>query len=181
MIVFFGDSLTAGYGLDDPSTEGFPLAFSQRSKRQACHIAWSAPDSVAKPPPAVFAGSIGFCASPSMFFLALGANDGLRGIEPSVSKANLQAIIDRVSTKNPAVKIVLAGMMMPPSMGESYVRDFAAIYPALAKKNQIPFVPFLLAGVGGDPLLNQRDRIHPTAAGQAVIAETVWNVLRPLL
>jgi acyl-CoA thioesterase-1 len=116
-----------------------------------------------------------------LFVLALGGNDGLRGIEPAVSQRNLQGIIDRVRAKNPATKIVLAGMMMPPSLGADYVRDFGAMYPALAAANHLALVPFLLDGVGGDEDLNQRDGIHPTAAGHAMVAETVWKVLKPLL
>ena len=113
--------------------------------------------------------------------LALGGNDGLRGIEPSVSRASLQRIFDRVREKNPSAKLILAGMMMPPSLGADYVREFAAMYPALAKENSADLIPFLLEGVGGDPALNQADQIHPTARGHAVVAETVWRALQPLL
>jgi acyl-CoA thioesterase-1 len=116
-----------------------------------------------------------------VFVLELGGNDGLRGIEPAVSRANLQGIIDRVRAKNPAVKILLAGMQMPPSLGPDYTSDFAAIYPELAEKNHVSLVPFLLDGVALDPELNQRDGIHPTAAGHRKVAETVWAYLLPLL
>jgi len=116
-----------------------------------------------------------------IFVLALGANDGLRGIEPAVSAANLQGIIDRVRATHPAARIVLAGMLLPPNMGEDYAREFAAMFPALAAKNRVMFIPFLLAGVGGRADLNQPDGMHPTAAGAAVVAENVWAVLRPLL
>jgi acyl-CoA thioesterase-1 len=86
-----------------------------------------------------------------------------------------------VRAKAPAAKIVLTGMMMPANMGESYVRRFAAIYPELAKKNDLVFVPFILEGVGGVPALNQADRIHPNARGHAIIAQHLWKTLRPLL
>jgi acyl-CoA thioesterase-1 len=181
-IVFFGDSLTAGYGLDDPATDAFPALI--QSKIEAAGLSYRV----------VNAGLSGETTagglrrvdwilrqSIDIFVLALGANDGLRGIEPSVSRANLQGIIDRVRAKNASVKIVLAGMNMPPSMGEAYVRDFAAIFPELAKKNETSFVPFLLEGVGGQRKLNQADQIHPSAEGHAILAGNVWKVLRPLL
>ncbi|MEO6001860.1 MAG: arylesterase [Opitutus sp.] len=181
-IVCFGDSLTAGYGLDDPDTEAFPARL--QSKVNEAGLSYRV----------VNAGLSGETTAGGLrrvdwilrqpvdvFVLALGGNDGLRGIDPSVSAANLQAIIDRVRAKNPATKILVAGMVMPPSMGESYARDFAAMYPAVATKNKTAFVPFLLEGVGGRAELNQADQIHPTASGQAILAETIWKVLRPLL
>jgi acyl-CoA thioesterase-1 len=181
-IVFFGDSLTAGYGLDDPSADAFPARVEEKIKEAGL------------PYRVVNAGLSGETSAGGLrrvdwilrqpidvFVLALGANDGLRGIEPSVTKSNLQRIIDRVREKNPAVKVVLAGMFMPPSMGEAYVREFGEIFPALAQKNKTEFVPFLLEGVGGNRKFNQPDQIHPTADGHARIAETVWKILRPLL
>jgi acyl-CoA thioesterase-1 len=116
-----------------------------------------------------------------VFVLALGGNDGLRGVDPAASRANLQGIIDKVRARYPAAKIVLAGMMMPPSMGEDYVRAFHDIYPALAEKNHVVLLPFLLDGVGGRPELNQPDGVHPTQRGHAMVAENVWKVLKPLL
>ncbi len=181
-IVFFGDSLTAGLGLAEPAEEAFPGLIQK--KLAAAHRPWRV----------VNAGSSGETTSGGLrrvdwilrqpvdvFVLELGGNDGLRGIEPAVSLKNLQGIIDRVRVKNPAVKILLAGMQMPPSLGPDYTRDFAAIYPALAEKNQLALVPFLLEGVGLRADLNQPDGIHPTAEGHAVVAETVWKYLAPLL
>lgn len=181
-LVFFGDSLTAGYGLDDPAADAFPARIAEKI------------DAAQLPYRVVNAGLSGETSAGGLrrvdwvlrqpidvFVLALGANDGLRGIEPSVTRENLQGIIDRVRAKHPRAKFVLAGMMMPPSMGSDYARDFRAVYPELAEKNGIAFIPFLLEGVGGDDALNQPDRIHPTAAGHAVLAETVWQVLQPLL
>jgi acyl-CoA thioesterase-1 len=181
-IVFFGDSLTAGYGLDDPAREAYPALVQE--KIDAAHLPWRV----------VNAGLSGETTSGGLrrvdwilrqpidiFVLALGANDGLRGIEPAVSAANLQAIIDRVRAKHPAIPIVVAGMQMPPNMGEDYAREFAAMYPAIAAKNHVVLIPFLLAGVGGHAELNQPDGIHPTAAGAAVVAENVWVALHPLL
>jgi len=181
-IVFFGDSLTAGYGLDDPDEDAYPALI--RKKIAAENLSWRV----------VNAGLSGETTAGGrrrvnwilrqpvdVFVLALGGNDGLRGIEPAVSQENLQAIINSVRAKYPAAKILLAGMQMPPSMGEDYAHAFAAMYPTLADKNQLPLVPFLLEGVGGHADLNQADGIHPTPAGHALVAETVWKKLRPLL
>lgn len=181
-IVFFGDSLTAGYGLNEPSEEAFPGLIQK--KLTAAHQPWHV----------VNAGSSGETTAGGLrrvdwilrqpvdvFVLELGGNDGLRGIEPAVSRSNLQGIIAHVRGKYPAAKILLAGMQMPPSFGPDYVRDFSAIYPELAAKNHLVLIPFLLVGVGGSDDLNQRDGIHPTAEGHAIVAETVWKYLEPLL
>ena len=181
-LVFFGDSLTAGYGLAEPAEQAFPALIQK--KIDAAHLPWRV----------VSAGLSGETTSGGLrridwvlrqpidaIVLELGGNDGLRGIEPAVSRSNLQGIIDRIRAKNPATTIVLAGMIMPPSLGADYVHDFAAMYPALAEQNHLALVPFLLEGVGGDSDLNQRDGIHPTAAGHAMVAENVWKVLKPLL
>ena len=182
VVVFFGDSLTAGYGLDDPASQAYPALIQQ--KLTAAGLRWRV----------VNAGLSGETTSGGarrvdwilrqpidIFVLALGANDGLRGIDVSVSRTNLQRIIDRVREKNPSAQIVLAGMMMPPTLGADYTREFAAIYPALAEKNRATLIPFLLERVGGVAALNQGDQIHPNPAGHTVIAETVWSQLQPLL
>jgi acyl-CoA thioesterase-1 len=181
-VVFFGDSLTAGYGLEDPAADAFPALIQK--KIEAAGLPWRV----------VNAGLSGETTAGGLrrvdwilrqpvdvFVLALGGNDGLRGIDPVTSRANLQGIIDKVRARAPAARIVLAGMTMPPSMGEDYVRAFHDMYPDLAKKNALALVPFLLEGVGGRPELNQADGIHPTARGHAMVAETVWKVLKPLL
>ncbi|MES1194541.1 MAG: arylesterase, partial [Opitutus sp.] len=116
-----------------------------------------------------------------IFVLELGGNDGLRGILPESSRANLQAMITRIRERYPNVKLVLAGMQMPAHMGADYTRQFAAMYPDLARENRLTLIPFLLEGVGGVPGLNQGDGIHPTAAGHKIVAETVWRALQPLL
>jgi acyl-CoA thioesterase-1 len=113
--------------------------------------------------------------------LALGANDGLRGLPVEQTEKNLQAIIDKVKAKNPHVKIVIAGMRMPPNLGEDYAAKFAAVFPELAARNHAALIPFLLDGVGGHVDLNQPDHIHPTAAGHKIVAENVWKILKPLL
>ena len=118
---------------------------------------------------------------PDIFILELGANDGLRGIPTEETQKNLQSIIDKVVAKYPECKLVLTGMMVPPSMGEDYGKAFTAIFPALAQKNNMAYVPFLLEGVAGEPELNQKDGVHPTAQGHKILAENVWKVLKPLL
>lgn len=180
-ILFFGDSLTAGYGLEDPSL-AFPALIQKRI------------DAEKLPYRVINAGLSGETTAGGLrridwvlrqpvdiFVLELGGNDGLRGLSPRDAQYNLQTLIDKVRAKNPQVKVVLAGMMMPPSLGQDYTRAFAAIYPTLAEKNQLTLVPFLLEGVGGNPALNQPDMIHPNAKGHALVAETVWKILRPML
>ena len=181
-IVFFGDSLTAGYGLEDPAGEAYPALIAK--KIAAAGLPWRV----------VNAGVSGETSADglrrvdwilrqpvSLFVLALGGNDGLRGIDPAVTKANLQGIVDRVRAGAPQARIVLAGMTMPPSLGADYVRRFTEVYPDLAKKNGLVFMPFLLEGVAGDPALNQADGIHPTSRGHEIIAKNLWAVLQPLL
>ncbi|HEX9827625.1 MAG TPA: GDSL-type esterase/lipase family protein, partial [Flavobacteriaceae bacterium] len=113
--------------------------------------------------------------------LELGANDGLRGIPLNETRNNLQAIIDIVREKNPETQIILAGMQMPPNLGEDYTTEFKTIFPELAAKNDIKLIPFLLENVAGIPELNQQDRIHPTVEGQKIVAENVWLILKDLL
>ena len=181
-IIFFGDSLTAGYGLEDPATQAYPALV--QAKIAAAGLPWRV----------VNAGLSGETSSGGarridwilrqpidLFVLALGGNDGLRGIEPALSRASLARILQRMREKYPAARVVLAGMMMPPMLGADYTREFAAMYPELAKEYSATLLPFLLAGVGGDPALNQDDQIHPTARGHTVVAETVWQAIRPLL
>ena len=179
-IVFFGNSLTAGYGLS-PS-EAFPAIIQNKI------------DSLGLPYKVINAGVSGETSSGGngridwilrqpldVFVLELGANDGLRGIPLSETKKSLQSIIDKVKAKYPEAKLVLAGMQIPPNMGVTYTTEFRNIYPDLAKKNAAMLIPFLLEGVGGDLKLNQQDGIHPTAEGHQIIAENVWRVLEDLL
>lgn len=181
-IVFFGDSLTAGYGLPDPTSQAYPALIQDKIDKDA--LGWRT----------VNAGLSGETTSGGLrridwilrqpidvFVLALGANDGLRGISPSVSRSNLQQILARVRAKNPEAKLVVAGMQMPPAMGTDFTRAFQEMFPDVARKNDATLIPFLLEGVGGQLDLNLGDRIHPNAKGHTVIAETVWKVLRPLL
>ena len=179
-IVFFGNSLTAGYGLS-PS-QAFPAIIQ--------HFI----DSLGLAYEVVNAGVSGETSSggktridwilqqpADIFVLELGANDGLRGIPLSESKKNLQEIIDKVKTKNADTKILFAGMQIPPNMGQTYTTEFRNMYTELAAKNNMTLVPFLLEGVGGEPHLNQDDGIHPNEEGHHIVAENVWKVLEKLL
>jgi acyl-CoA thioesterase-1 len=174
--------LTSGFGLAHPAEESF-VALIQK-KIAAAGLPWRVinagisgnftSDGLRRIGPAMQDGP------PAVLVLELGANDGLRRLPVVQTQANLQAIIDAARSKNPAVKIVLAGMKLPTSYG-GYADNFAAIYPALARSNQTILIPFLLEGVGGVPALNQPDGIHPTASGHTKVAEIVWLWLRPLL
>jgi len=179
-ILFFGTSLTAGYGLDP--TEAYPALIQNRI------------DSLQMPYKVINGGLSGETSAGGkgridwllkqrvdIFVLELGANDGLRGLPVSQTVKNLQAIIDRVKAKYPDAKMVLAGMQVPPNMGAKYAADFKNMFPDLAKKNQMVLIPFLLDKVGGVPTLNQADGIHPTAEGDKILAENVWVVLKDLL
>lgn len=181
-IVFFGDSLTAGYGLDDPAGEAYPALIQEKINQAG--LAWRVVNAgLSGETSAGGARRIDWILRQpiAVFVLALGGNDGLRGIDPTVTRAHLQQILERVRAKNPGAKLVVAGMQMPREMGPDYTRQFQAVFPAIAEQYQAALVPFLLEGVGGRADLNQPDRIHPTPRGHAVMAETVWKVLRPLL
>lgn len=181
-VLFYGDSLTAGYGLEDPAGLSFPGLIQAKITEAGL------------PYRVVNAGLSGETTAGGLrridwilrqpvdvFILELGGNDGLRGLPVTTSRSNLQAIIDRVRGKYPYVKIMIAGMQMPTSMGPDYTRDFAAMYPELAQANQATLIPFLLEGVGGIPSMNLGDQIHPNVEGHRRVAETVWKYLQPLL
>jgi len=116
-----------------------------------------------------------------IFVLELGANDGLRGVPVTETARNLQSIVDTVKQKYPDAKLMLLGMQVPPNMGGQYARDFNEIFPLIAKKNEMLLVPFLLKNVAGIPQLNLQDGIHPTAEGQKILAENVWEELKTIL
>jgi len=179
-ILFFGTSLTAGMGVDPE--QAFPALVQHKI------------DSVKAPYKVINAGLSGETSADGksrvdwllrqpvdIFVLELGANDGLRGMPVQETLANLQAIIDKVKKKYPNVKFVLAGMQMPPSMGEKYTVPFRELFSGLAKKNKMAFIPFLLKGVGGVPRLIQQDGLHPTPEGHKILADNVWAVLQPEL
>lgn len=177
-ILFFGNSLTAGYGLEDPE-EAFPAVLQRKI------------DSLNLPYKVINAGLSGETTAGGVtrinwllkqpidiFILELGANDGLRGIKVTETKKNLQLILDAVKSKYPNAKRILLGMEVPPNMGGDYVAAFRVIFREVADKNKIPFVPFMLDGVAGNAELNLRDGIHPTGEGYKIVAENVWEVLK---
>lgn len=180
-ILFYGDSLTAGYGLDDPMVTAFPAVIQDKI------------DTAGLPYRVINAGLSGETSAGGIrrinwvlrqpvevFILELGANDGLRGLPLEVLRENLQEILDRVRAKNPDVQLVIAGMRMPPSMGE-YAGKFDALFAPLAEANGATLIPFLLLDVGAVPEMNLPDGIHPNIPGHQRVAETVWDVLEPLL
>jgi|SRR5690349_2151254 acyl-CoA thioesterase I len=178
VVVCLGDSLTAGLGVSPE--EAYPALLEARLRREGYDYR------------VVNAGVSGdtsagglrridwaLKAHPDVVLVALGANDGLRGQPPDALRANLTRIVERA--QRAGARVLLAGMRVPPNYGDDYARAFAAVYPAVARATGAPLAPFLLEGVAGDPRLNQADGIHPTVAGQRVIAERLWPYLRPLL
>lgn len=179
-ILFFGNSLTAGYGLEPD--QAFPALIQERI------------DSLGLPYKVINAGVSGETTAGGkaridwllkqpvdVFVLELGANDGLRGIRTEETYNNLKTIIEKVRSKNPDVEIVLAGMQIPPSMGQRYTQQFREVFTRLAEEEQVALIPFLLEGVAGNRELNQGDGIHPTVEGQKIVAENVWATLETVL
>ena len=179
-LVFLGDSLTAGLGVQ--RNEAFPALIAE--KIRAAGLPFEIEN----------AGLSGDTSAGALrridwllqrpvdlLVIELGGNDGLRGLPIKELKANLQAIIDKARAKNPAVKIVIAGMQIPPNFGADYTASFEKIFAELAQENKAVLIPFLLEGVGGHRDLNQQDMIHPTAAGHRIVADLVWRTLEPIL
>ncbi len=180
VILFFGNSLTAGYQLK--LSQAFPALIQEKIDAES----WSYR--------AVNAGLSGDTSADGLrridwvmreridvLVLELGANDALRGIHLDATEGNLQSIIDRVRRANPDVRLLIAGMMMPPNLGPAYVQRFQSMFVDLAESNHGELIPFLLEGVAGIPSLNLPDGIHPTAEGHKRLAENVWKILKPVL
>jgi acyl-CoA thioesterase-1 len=180
VILFLGDSITAGYGLD--VSQAYPDLIQKKIDSNGWHFK------------IVNAGQSGDTTSGGLarldwllknrvdvMVLELGANDGLRGVPVAQIRKNLQAIIDRTRAQYPSAKIIIAGMKVPPNFGGEYGRQFEAIFPDVAKKNDAALIPFILQGVGGIRELNLADGIHPTAKGQQIVADNVWRILQPAL
>jgi acyl-CoA thioesterase I len=180
VILFFGDSLTAGYGLSPE--EAFPALVEKKCLQHGT------------PCKVINAGLSGETSAGGLsridwilrqpidvFVLELGANDGLRGLPLDQTRKNLQAIIEKVRSKNPKVKIVIAGMMVPPNLGPEYTTNFKKIFPELARQNNATLIPFLLQDVAGFEKLNLSDGIHPNPEGHRIVANNVYKVLSPLL
>jgi acyl-CoA thioesterase-1 len=177
-IVFLGDSLTAGQGVDED--QAYPAVVQRLA--QADGLTWSITNAgVSGDTSAGGLRRVAWLskAKPDWAFVVLGANDGLRGQPAAATRDNLLAIIDRFRAAN--VKVAVAGMRLPTNYGEEYRNAFAAVFPAVVAQRSVPLLPFLLEGVGGVPAMNQADGIHPTVAGQALIAKHVYQFLRPLV
>lgn len=180
-VVIFGDSITAGYGLD--SDQAFPALMQTKAEEEG----WADVE-------IVNAGLSGETSAGGLrridwilrrpidiFVLELGGNDGLRGIDPEVTRENLGGIIEKVRAADENTRILLTGMEAPPNMGASYVEEFRSIYPRIAEEYDVALMPFILEDVAGEPGLNQADGIHPTAEGNEIIAENLWSYLRPII
>lgn len=179
-IVFLGDSLSAGLGVDQ--SQAFPGLIA--AKIRAAGLPFQVEN----------AGLSGDTTAGGLrrvdwilqrridvLVLELGGNDGLRGLPVANMKANLQSIIAKVKAKNPDAKVIIAGMQIPPNVGEEYATNFQRAFVELAQENDAVLIPFLLENVGGLRNLNQADMIHPNAAGHRIVAETVWRTLEPIL
>jgi acyl-CoA thioesterase-1 len=177
-VVFLGDSLTAGLGLS--AELSFPALIQERIDAAGLGFA------------VINAGVSGDTSAgglrrldwalqgqPRVLIVALGGNDGLRGLEPDALKQNLAAIIER--GQQAGLRVILAGMEAPPNNGPDYTTRFRDVYSDLARTYKVPLIPFLLDGVAGDPALNQADGIHPNPEGARRVADTVWKVLEPAL
>jgi acyl-CoA thioesterase-1 len=177
-IVILGDSLTAGLGL--PVGQSYPALLQQRLKDEGSSYQ------------IVNAGVSGDTSAGGLsrldwaldgdvrvMIVALGGNDGLRGLPAAQLKDNLAAIITRAQARD--ITVILAGMEAPPNYGREYIVAFHQVYPALAKEYHVALVPFLLDGVAGRDALNQPDGIHPSAAGARIVADNVWKVLKPVV
>lgn len=179
-ILFFGDSLTAGYGLS--TEEAFP-ALIEKEFNKAGKVVKVTNAGLSGETSAGGLSRIDWILRQpvDIFVLELGANDGLRGLPLDQTRSNLQAIIDKVKARYPDVKLVLAGMMVPPNLGKEYTSEFRNIYPDLAKKNKATLIPFLLEGVAGDEKLNLPDGIHPNVEGHKIVAKNLAKTIGPLL
>lgn len=178
VIVAFGDSLSAGFGADPGKS--YPDFLQQELDRAGYHYRVvnagvsgdTTTDGLARITEAL-------AYKPAIVILEFGGNDGLRGLPISTTRANLEQMI--VGLKNAGIRVVLAGMTLPPNYGPDYIRPFQAVYSELAAKHKLPFIPFLLEGVGGHAELMQQDGLHPTAQGNAIVARNVMKLLKPLL
>ncbi|HMJ67801.1 MAG TPA: arylesterase [Cyclobacteriaceae bacterium] len=179
-ILFFGDSLTAGYGLS--TEEAFPALLERELNKTSQQVKVTNAGLSGETSAGGLSRIDWILRQPvDIFFLELGGNDGLRGLPLDQTRKNLQAIIDKVKAKHPNVKLVLAGMMVPPNLGKEYTDEFRNIYPELAIKNKATLMPFLLEGVAGDEKLNLPDGIHPNVEGHKIVAKNLSKLIGPLV
>ena len=178
-ILVLGDSLSAGFGLS--SNQAYPALLTEKLRAAGLDFeiinasqSGGTTEGGLRRLPAHLKRKI------DIFILELGINDAFRGVPIAQIRNNLQAIIDQVKARNPNVRIIVAGMQLPNYGEDNYVFAFGQIYADLAAKNNATLIPYMLEGVGGDPLLNQPDRVHPNAAGQKILADNVWRVLEPI-
>ena len=179
-ILIFGDSITAGYGVDPE--QAFPSILQQKIDSTGLHFK------------VINGGLSGETSAGGLrriswvlqrkvdiMILELGGNDGLRGIELQSTKNNLQQIITTAQTKDPDIQIIIAGMQVPPNLGIEYTNEFVNLYIDLAEENNLPLIPLILDAVGGYEEFMQPDKIHPNAEGHLIVAETVWKTLFPII
>lgn len=179
-ILIFGDSLTAGFGVD--FEQAYPNRVQELIDRDG--LAGNViPSGVSGETSAGGLRRVSWAMRVpiDIFVLALGGNDGLRGIDLEDTRHNLLEIANKVRAQNPSVRIAIAGMQMPPNLGAHYTEAFAALYPSVAAELDAYLIPFLLEGVGGDPKLNLSDGIHPNPEGHKRIARYVYGHLKTLL
>jgi acyl-CoA thioesterase-1 len=180
VVLFFGTSLTAGLGLDPD--QAYPMLIEQKAQADGVPIR------------VVNAGLSGETTAGAvrridwvlrshvdLIVIEAGANDALRGLGPDDARANLEQLIAAVRAKQPSANIALVQMEAPPNFGVAYTKAFHAIYPEVAKKENIPLLPFLLDGVAGIPRLNQPDGVHPNLTGERIVADNVWKALKPIV
>ncbi|MFN2636096.1 MAG: arylesterase [Gemmatimonadaceae bacterium] len=180
VVLFFGTSLTAGYGLSPE--QAFPVLIERMA------------DSAGLPIKAINAGLSGETTAGAarrvdwvlrtpadVIVVEAGANDALRGLSPDAARINLEKVISTIRQKQPAAKIVLVQMEAPPNYGAAYTKSFRSVYTGIARKENLPLLPFLLDGVAGIPRLNQPDGVHPNAAGERIVADNLWRALRPVI
>ena len=180
-ILCFGDSITAGYGLDDIN-EAFPALL--QNKIDSLKLDYTVINSgLSGETTAGGRSRLNWVIKQKVdiFLLELGGNDGLRGIPLTETRANLSAIIEAIQEQSPDTRIILAGMELPPNMGQDYTSEFRKVFSDLAAEYDVAFIPFILKDVGGIKELNQNDGIHPTAEGHRIVANTVWEVLEPMI
>lgn len=177
-IAVLGDSLTAGFGL--LAAEAFPALLQEKFDEDGYTRIDVVNAGISGDTTAGGLQRLEWVLEPTVKILvvALGANDAMRGQSPSQTKQNLAQIIEAAHKKG--VRVLLTGMLAPPNMGEQFQAEFRAIFPELAAKYKLTFLPFLLEGIAGHPELNQEDGIHPTAAAQRMIAEMIYPLLQPL-
>lgn len=179
-VLILGDSLTAGFGMDE--SRSYPALLEKLATDNGISVEITNAGVSGDTSAGGLRRIQWLLKSPvDIFVLALGTNDALRGLSLSEAQRNLQAIIDAVRGKYPDAKVVIAGMKLPPNFGLEYAQQFEEMFPKLARENKALLIPFLLEGVAGDPTLNFPDRLHPNEEGQRRVAATVWKFLEPLL